>query len=486
MSVFVRLFCMLPAKINIYSDLQVEKALLIFRFGSKEDRMGNQLVWQDRYNIGVELIDREHRKLFGVINKLLEFRNQDGKSQWVCQEGIKYFKEHAMKHFSEEEVYMASISYKEFDIHRRLHDNFRKKTLPALEKELERTDYSEDAVNHFLGVCAGWLIAHTLTEDRAITGKAMSKWQNLRPEEEQTVMRKLVGQLLSDLFQMEAKVISDNYSGEKFGQGIYYRLIYSNEKKERREYILVFEEKLLIRTTGKLLGGHFTQMNDLLMNTSRYVAKQFVERIREHMSEAGVFELQDENLLSYEQFQRVFEERPPHYSMLFGTEEGYFAFCIASFSKDQSRVAVSIKEENALEEVAKYVKENHQSNISDQRKQILIVDDSDTMLYAMKNLFSTDYQVTLAKSGTAAIRCITLNRPDLVLLDYEMPVCDGAQVLEMIRSEPEFATVPVYFLTSRVDRESVDKVIPLRPSGYLLKSMPPEEIKKNVDAFFKK
>ena len=61
-------------------------------FCCKEDRMGNQLEWQDRFNIGVELIDREHRKLFIVINKLLEFRNQDGKSQWVCQEGIKYFK----------------------------------------------------------------------------------------------------------------------------------------------------------------------------------------------------------------------------------------------------------------------------------------------------------------------------------------------------------------------------------------------------------
>lgn len=445
--------------------------------------MGNQIKWQDRFNIGVELIDREHRKLFTVINKLMAFRNQEGKSQWVCQEGIKYFKEHAMKHFSEEEVYMASVGYKEFEIHRRLHDNFRKKNLPALEKELERTSYSDGAVDHFLGVCAGWLIAHTITEDCAITGKVMSKWQNLRPEEEQAVMRKLIMELLSDLFQLKVKVISESYGGEKFGQGIYYRLIYGNEKKERREYILVFEEKLLIRTTGRLLGGEFTRLNDLMMNTTRYLARQFVERIRERMSEAGLFEFQDENLLSYEQFQRIYAEQPPHYSLLFDTGEGYFAFCVASFSKDPGQIVVSIKEENALEEVSKYVKQN---NSSGQKKQILIVDDSDTMLYAMNDLFSKDYQVTLAKSGTAAIRCITLNRPDLVLLDYEMPVCDGAQVLEMIRSESEFSEIPVYFLTSRVDRESVDKVIPLRPSGYLLKSQSPEEIKKNVDAFFKK
>ena len=137
--------------------------------------MGNQFIWQDRFNIGVEVIDREHRKLFSIMNRLMKFREQEDKSQWVCQEGVKYFKDHAMKHFAEEEVYMASIDYKGFETHRRLHDNFRQKTLPALEEELNRTNYSEDAISHFLGVCAGWLIGHTLTEDRAITGKAMSK-----------------------------------------------------------------------------------------------------------------------------------------------------------------------------------------------------------------------------------------------------------------------------------------------------------------------
>lgn len=109
--------------------------------------MGNQLVWQDRFNIGVEFIDREHRKLFSIMNKLFSSNGQEEKGQWVYQEGIKYFKNHAMKHFTEEEVYMASIGYPGFETHRRIHDNFRQKTLPALERELEQTAYSTDAVN---------------------------------------------------------------------------------------------------------------------------------------------------------------------------------------------------------------------------------------------------------------------------------------------------------------------------------------------------
>ena len=128
--------------------------------------MGNQLVWHKRYNIGVEIIDSEHKKLFGILNKLFDLGQQEEKSQWVCQEAVKYFKDHALQHFADEEAYMASIDYEGIEVHRRIHSNFRDTTLPALAKEMEQTDYSQDAVNHFLGVCAGWLLGHTVIEDQ--------------------------------------------------------------------------------------------------------------------------------------------------------------------------------------------------------------------------------------------------------------------------------------------------------------------------------
>ena len=85
-----------------------------------------------------------------------------------------------------------------------------------------------------------------------------------------------------------------------------------------------------------------------------------------------------------------------------------------------------------------------------------------------------------------AIKYLSTNRPDLVLLDYEMPIVDGKQVLGMIRSEVEFADIPVIFLTSKGDKESVMQVMELKPDGYLLKTMPHEQIKKSVDTFFEK
>ena len=52
--------------------------------------MGNRLIWEERYNIGVDIIDREHKKLFSILNKLFAFGHSDEKSQFACQEAIKY------------------------------------------------------------------------------------------------------------------------------------------------------------------------------------------------------------------------------------------------------------------------------------------------------------------------------------------------------------------------------------------------------------
>lgn len=118
------------------------------------------------------------------------------------------------------------------------------------------------------------------------------------------------------------------------------------------------------------------------------------------------------------------------------------------------------------------------------KKKILVVDDSGAMLRNVKGWLEDRYQVILANSGTMAIKYLATNRPDLVLLDYEMPVIDGRQVFEMIRSESEFSDIPVIFLTSKNDKESIMSVVALKPAGYLLKSMEPAKIVQEVDDFF--
>ena len=120
------------------------------------------------------------------------------------------------------------------------------------------------------------------------------------------------------------------------------------------------------------------------------------------------------------------------------------------------------------------------------KKKILVVDDSGAMLRNVKGWLEDRYQVILANSGTMAIKYLSTNRPDLVLLDYEMPVINGKQVLEMIRSESEFCNIPVMFLTSKNDKESIQQVLGLKPEGYILKTTKAEQIVQMIDEFFQK
>lgn len=447
--------------------------------------MDAQFIWRESYNTGVETLDREHRRLFKIINKLFAFKEDKAVSKWACQESIKFFKEHTLKHFAFEEEYMASINYKWIEQHKRLHRGFSEKTLPALERELERTGYSADAIDHYLGVCAGWLVGHTLTEDLAITGKQTKLSTEVLSDDFLTSTETMIVRLIYDMFHLDAHLISDSYNGDKFGNGVYYRLVYGTPNtKRQQEVIMIFEEKLLLNTTGTILGIRTNRLDNSIIHASRYIAGKFAERVMKQFPTNDEYELQAENLLSYEQFHKIYEKNPPHISLLFSTEAGYYSYCmIAPHLLEADTVPGLLNSENAMAAVIEYL---HNQESEHTKPKILLVDDSMVIRKQICELLEDNYAVTPASSSLDAIRSITLNKPDLILLDYEMPVCDGRQMLEMLRTDHEFADIPVIFLTGRSDPESVKKVMSLKPAGYLLKHLDAAEIRKNIDAFFEK
>lgn len=443
--------------------------------------MAEKLEWQERFNIGVDSIDKEHKQLFTIMNKLLTMSEHESKIGWAGREGVKYFKNHVLEHFAKEEDYMDSISFEGYSMHKRLHDNFKDTTLPALEAELEESNYSLDAVRHFLGVCIGWMTAHTLIEDRSITGKVKSKWDNLPSEEILTALEQTIMKTANDMFTLDMRVVSDHYGAENFGKGIYYKLVYDSEKGQKWDVILAFEETLLTSTVGQMLGIRFNKVDDLVINATRYISVQFVDCLKTAFPTIDLFNLKKEHLLTYEQFLKEFNDQNPECSLLFNTGEGYFGFCILAPTAANGELGLTLTSRNVTSKIKKYLDKGNATK----KEQILIVDDSDVVLHAMKMLLGSDYDVTLANSASSAIKSIARNKPDLILLDYEMPICDGRQALAMIRSEEEMADIPVIFLTGRGDKERVKNVMSLKATGYLLKSMKPEEIKKVIDDYFK-
>jgi CheY-like chemotaxis protein len=90
----------------------------------------------------------------------------------------------------------------------------------------------------------------------------------------------------------------------------------------------------------------------------------------------------------------------------------------------------------------------------------------------------------MANSGLQAIKWLGKNSVDLILLDHEMPITSGPQVLEMLRSDEETKDIPVMFLTGKSDKESVMAVVALRPEGYFLKTIQKAELLEKLEEFF--
>lgn len=118
------------------------------------------------------------------------------------------------------------------------------------------------------------------------------------------------------------------------------------------------------------------------------------------------------------------------------------------------------------------------------RKSILVVDDDTNYLGIVREWLKEDYKVSMANSGLQAIKWLGKNKADLILLDHEMPVTSGPKVLEMLRSDPETAGIPVIFLTGKSDKESVMSVVALKPEGYFLKTIKKDELLENINDFF--
>lgn len=118
-------------------------------------------------------------------------------------------------------------------------------------------------------------------------------------------------------------------------------------------------------------------------------------------------------------------------------------------------------------------------------KHILIVDDDASMLRMMKNYLSEEYQVATAISGKVALKFLETKRTDLVLLDYEMPGENGADVLAEIRSNPELKNLPVIFLTGVTDREKIEQVLSNNIQGYLLKPINVERLSDTIVGLLK-
>ncbi len=114
------------------------------------------------------------------------------------------------------------------------------------------------------------------------------------------------------------------------------------------------------------------------------------------------------------------------------------------------------------------------------QSKVLVVEDHPVSRKMLEAMLRKTYQVISAASGKDAISLAQDVKPDLVLLDIEMPEMDGFQTLEVLRGGVIDQAVPVIFLTAREDSESRDRGLEAGAVDYLTKPYDKQELSIKV------
>jgi DNA-binding response OmpR family regulator len=120
-------------------------------------------------------------------------------------------------------------------------------------------------------------------------------------------------------------------------------------------------------------------------------------------------------------------------------------------------------------------------------KKVLIVDDEPDILQLVKLYLEKEgYRTVTATTGTAALKLVKDERPDLVILDLMLPELDGLEVCKRIRATPETSLLPVLMLTAKAEESDTVIGLELGADDYVTKPFSPKALIARVKALFRR
>lgn len=112
-------------------------------------------------------------------------------------------------------------------------------------------------------------------------------------------------------------------------------------------------------------------------------------------------------------------------------------------------------------------------------KQILLVDDSRSILAEVKAMLSGEYSVTPVASGAQALKYLSVKTPDIILADVLMPEMDGYELITEVRKSG-FAAIPILLMTADVSVESKTRCIEAGAEDLIAKPIVPAVLKRRI------
>ena len=114
------------------------------------------------------------------------------------------------------------------------------------------------------------------------------------------------------------------------------------------------------------------------------------------------------------------------------------------------------------------------------RRRALVADEDPTVLWLLRQALVDDFDVTVAENGQRAVELAGTNRPDVILLDLEMPVLDGFGACRQIRAA--FPRIPIVIVSGNTDEESVRTAFEAGATDYLTKPFTPSQLRARLQA----
>ena len=114
-------------------------------------------------------------------------------------------------------------------------------------------------------------------------------------------------------------------------------------------------------------------------------------------------------------------------------------------------------------------------------KKILVADDEPDILKVVEfRLIKAGYEVILTSNGKEALEQFKKVKPDLVLLDYSMPIMNGDEVCIQIKADPETQSIPVIFMTASTKIVADQYIKKIGADDWVLKPFDPEILLKKI------
>ena len=119
-------------------------------------------------------------------------------------------------------------------------------------------------------------------------------------------------------------------------------------------------------------------------------------------------------------------------------------------------------------------------------KTILVVEDQEDNRQILRDLLgATDYEMVESENGQQAIDAVTKKKPDLILMDIQLPVMDGYEATRRIKANPDWKSIPIIVVTSYALSGDAEKARAAGCDDYVTKPYSPRQLLAKIREYLK-